>query len=200
MYLSTAMLLSVFVCIIISLWIRWRKRRMTLFQRYGIPGPKPNFFFGNLNEFNKGRDKCIEKWLQQYGKIFGFFLGAKPYLVCADVEILKLCQIKDKYNFYNKDWVLPDAGFAHNVSRKMLPLLTDQKWRNLRSTLTTCFTSGKIKLMSALMSRPIKAFLCNVDKQGGHQFNIVSLSKKLVFDIICTTAFGITTKRSKQRN
>ncbi|XP_023237834.1 cytochrome P450 3A21-like [Centruroides sculpturatus] len=82
-------------------YVRWRKRRMTLFQRYGIPGPKPNFLFGNIKEFNKG--------------------------------------------------------------------------------------------MSSLMSRPIKIFLSNVDKQGNHPFNTVSLCKKLVFDIICTTAFGITT-------
>ncbi|XP_023237851.1 cytochrome P450 3A18-like isoform X2 [Centruroides sculpturatus] len=191
MNLILTILLSVLICIIL-LWVRRRKRKMTLFQRYGIPGPEPNFFYGNLKEFNKGRDKCIEKWLQQYGKIFGFFLGAKPYLVCADVEVLKCCQIKDKYNFYNKDWVLPDAGFPHDVSRKMLPLLTDQKWRNLRSTLTTCFTTGKIKLMSALMCRPIKIFLSKLDKQEA-PFNVVNLCKKLVFDIICTTAFGITT-------
>ncbi|XP_023212363.1 putative cytochrome P450 cyp-13B1 [Centruroides sculpturatus] len=101
MYLSTAILFSLFICVT-SLWIRWRKRRMTLFQRYGIPGPKPNFFVGNLNEFNNGREKRIEEWLQQYGKIFGFYLGAIPYIVCADVELLKLIQIKDNQKFYNK--------------------------------------------------------------------------------------------------
>ncbi|XP_023223381.1 cytochrome P450 3A29-like [Centruroides sculpturatus] len=76
---------------------------MSLFKRYGIPGPKPNFFLGNLMEFNRERNRCIEKWLEQYGKMFGFYLGGKPLLVCNDVEFLKLIQIKDSYNFCNRD-------------------------------------------------------------------------------------------------
>ncbi|XP_067141653.1 probable cytochrome P450 6a19 [Centruroides vittatus] len=138
MYLSTAILFSLFICVT-SLWIRWRKRKMTLFQRNGIPGPKPNFFIGNLNEFNNGREKRIEEWLQQYGKIFGFYLGAIPYVVCADVEFLKLIQIKDNQKFYNKYWILPDGGFPHDSCRNMLSVIADQKWKNLRNTLTTCF-------------------------------------------------------------
>ncbi|XP_067125835.1 cytochrome P450 3A21-like isoform X1 [Centruroides vittatus] len=192
MYIITTILVSVLVCIVL-LWIRWRKQRMTLFQRYGIPGPKPNFFYGNLIEFIKGRDKCIEKWLQQYGKMFGFYLGAKPYLVCNDVEFLKLCQIKDSYNFYNKDWVLPDAGFPHDEAKNMVGILTDRKWKNLRSIISTCFTTGKIKMTSTLMSSPIKVFLTNVEKQGDRPFDISKLTKKLVFDIVCTSAFGVTT-------
>ncbi|XP_023237861.1 cytochrome P450 3A29-like, partial [Centruroides sculpturatus] len=145
MNLSTAIVLSVVVCIIL-LWIRWRKQRMSLFQRYGIPGPEPNFFFGNLIEFNKERDKCIEKWLQQYGKIFGFYLGGKPFLVCSDVELLKLIQIKDSYNFYNRDLLLPDGGISHDSVKHILGLHTDEKYKNLRSILSTCFTTGKIKM------------------------------------------------------
>ncbi|XP_023212168.1 cytochrome P450 3A8-like [Centruroides sculpturatus] len=190
--MNISITIAAFICIIL-LWIRWRKQKMTLFQRYRIPGPKPNFIFGNLIEFNKGRDRCIEKWLQQYGKLFGFYLGAKPFLVCSDVELLKLLQIKDTYNFYNRDLVLPAAGLPHVESKNMLIALTDQKWKNLRSILSSCFTTGKIKMMSALMSSQIKFFLKNVEKQGDQPFDILKLCKKLAFDIICTSAFGVST-------
>ncbi|XP_067125834.1 cytochrome P450 3A24-like [Centruroides vittatus] len=192
MYLSMAILFSLFICVTL-LWIRRRKWKMTLFQRYGILGPKPNFFIGNLNEFNNGREKRIEEWLQQYGKIFGFYLGAIPYVVCADVEFLKLIQIKDNQKFYNKYWILPDAGFPHNSSRTMLSTIADQKWKNLRNTLTSCFSTGKIKMMSSLMSRPINIFLKNLEKQGDRRFDIANMCKRLVFDIICTSVFGIIT-------
>ncbi|XP_023237826.1 cytochrome P450 3A21-like [Centruroides sculpturatus] len=166
---------------------------MSLFQRYGIPGPKPNFFFGNLIEFNKERDKCIEKWIKQYGKMFGFYLGAKPYFVCIDVEFLKLIQIKDSYNFCNRDSLLPGCGFPHDQSKNMLAVLTDQKWKNLRSILTSCFSTGRVKMMSTVMSSPIKVFLTNVEKHEGQPFDISEMCKKLVFDIVCTSAFGVST-------
>ncbi|XP_067125823.1 cytochrome P450 3A8-like isoform X1 [Centruroides vittatus] len=192
MNLVTTILSSVFVCVIL-LWIRWRKRRMSFFQRYSIPGPKPNFFIGNFTEFNRNRDRCMQDWLQQYGKIFGFYLGAKPYLVCADVEFLKFCQIKDNYNFYNKDWVLTDGGFPHHSYRNVLGILTDHKWKNIRSILNNCFSTGKLKTMSTLMPRPIKIFLNNIKKKGDRPFNIGKLCKTLVFDIHCSSAFGVTT-------
>ncbi|XP_023237842.1 cytochrome P450 3A8-like isoform X1 [Centruroides sculpturatus] len=192
MNLILSILLSVLICIIF-LWIRWRIQRMSLFQRYGIPGPKPNFIFGNLIEFVKEGDRCIETWLKQYGKLFGFYLGAKPFIICTDVEFFKLIQIKDSYNFYNRDPLLAGRIFPHDESKNMISALTDQKWKNLRSILNTCFTTGKIKIMSALMSSPIKAFLANVEKQRDQPFDITNLCKKLVFDIICTSAFGVTT-------
>ncbi|XP_023223394.1 cytochrome P450 3A24-like [Centruroides sculpturatus] len=166
---------------------------MSLFQSYGIPGPKPNFFFGNLIEYNKDRDKCIERWLQQYGKMFGFYLGGKPFLVCSDVEFLKLSLIKESYNFYNRDVVLPDAGIPHDSVKHTLGVQADEKYKNLRSILSTCFSTGKIKMTTTLMSSPIKVFLRNVKKQGDKPFDISTLCKKLVFDIVCTSAFGVTT-------
>ncbi|XP_067125830.1 cytochrome P450 3A4-like isoform X5 [Centruroides vittatus] len=192
MNLTLTLILCIFICIIL-LWIRQRKQKMSLFQRYGIPGPKPNFFFGNLIEFNKDRDRCIGKWLKQYGKIFGFYLGAKPFFVCNDVEFLKLVQIKDNYNFRNRGSLLPGCGYPHDECKNMLAVLNDHKWKNLRSILTSCFSTSKIKMMSIVMCSPIKVFLTSVEKQGDQPFDISTLCKKLVFDIICTSAFGVST-------
>ncbi|XP_023237846.1 cytochrome P450 3A8-like [Centruroides sculpturatus] len=192
MNIVTTILYSLIVCVIL-LWIRWRKRKMSLFQRYLIPGPKPNFFIGNFTEFNRNRDRCMQEWLQQYGKIFGFYLGAKPYLVCADIEFLKLCQIKDNYYFYNKDWVLADGGIPHHSYRNVLGVLTDQKWKNIRSILNTCFSTAKLKTMSTLMPRPIKIFLNNIKNHGDQPFNIGKMCKNLVFEIHCLSSFGVNT-------
>ncbi|XP_023237849.1 cytochrome P450 3A8-like isoform X2 [Centruroides sculpturatus] len=166
---------------------------MSLFKRYGIPGPKPNFFFGNLIEFNKERNRCTEEWLKRYGKVYGFYLGGKPFLVCNDIEFLKLILIKDTYNFCNRDTLLPNFGFPHDQCKNMLPVLADQKWKNLRRILNTCFTTRKIKMMSTLMSSPIKVFQENVEKHGDQPFDISEMCKKLLFDIVCTSAFGVST-------
>ncbi|XP_067141652.1 cytochrome P450 3A41-like [Centruroides vittatus] len=45
--------------------------------------------------------------------------------------------------------------------------------------------------MGSLMSRPINIFLKTVEKQGDQWFDIAKMCKRLVFDIICTSIFGI---------
>ncbi|XP_023224264.1 cytochrome P450 3A41-like [Centruroides sculpturatus] len=192
MYFNALLLLSIVVCIIFS-WIRWRKGKMNLFQRYGIPGPKPNFITGNMNEFHEKRNKCIDEWLQQYGNIFGFFFGAKPYLVCNDLELIKILQVKEFKNFANKDLVLPDSGIPHKLYTHFMELQHDEKWKNTRSILSTSFSSGKIKMMSTLMEDPINIFLKKIEKLNGKPFDILEYFKKLTFDVICSSAFGIKT-------
>lgn len=166
---------------------------MNLFRKYGIPGPKPNFITGNMNEFHEKREKCIDEWLEKYGKIFGFFLGAKPYIICTDVEFIKLMQIKEFKTFANKDLVLPDAGVPHKLSFDFLELQKDEKWKNMRSILGISFSTGKIKMMSTLMTDPINNFLKNIEKEKEEPFDITIFFKKLTFDIVCRSAFGITT-------
>ncbi|XP_023237824.1 uncharacterized protein LOC111636737 [Centruroides sculpturatus] len=48
-------------------------------------------------------------------------------------------------------------------------------------------------MTTTLISSPIKVFLRNVQKQGDQSFDISTLCKKLVFDIVCTSVFGVTT-------
>uniref|UniRef100_A0A2I9LNW9 Cytochrome P450 n=1 Tax=Centruroides hentzi TaxID=88313 RepID=A0A2I9LNW9_9SCOR len=192
MHFYGAGLLSVFLCIVFF-WIRWRKRRMNLFQRYGIPGPKPHFITGNMKEYHEKRNKCVEEWIKKYGNTFGFFIGAKPFIVCTDVDLIKTVQVKEFKNFSNKDLLLPDAGFPHKVINNFIELQKDETWKNTRSVISTSFTSGKLKMMSTLMDDPIKIFLKNIQKQKDEYFNIHQHFGNLTFDIVCRSAFGIET-------
>ncbi|XP_067140692.1 cytochrome P450 3A8-like isoform X1 [Centruroides vittatus] len=186
------LLLTVFVYLL-SLWIRWRKRKMSLFQRYGIPGPNPNFITGNAMEYNRKRNKCIDEWIKKYGNTFGFFLGGKPWVVCRDLELIKLIQIKEFKNFMNRDVILPDGGAPHDLVLKTLVLQCDADWKNTRNILSTSFSTAKLKMMSTLMSKSIDIFLEKIEKQKESPFDIAEFYKKLTFDIICRTAFGIQT-------
>lgn len=173
---------------------------MNLFQRYGIPGPKPHFLLGNIREFNDKKIKCFEEWEKKYGKMFGFFLGSKPYLICLDVEFIKIMQIKEFKHFANRDAVLPDGGVSHKLALNALVLQKDEEWKVSRSIISTSFSSAKIKNMSSLMEEPIDMFLKNIEKQKEETFDIVEFYKKLIFDIICRTIFGIKTNVQKGEN
>ncbi|XP_067140678.1 cytochrome P450 3A31-like [Centruroides vittatus] len=165
---------------------------MSVFQRYGIPGPKPHFITGNLMEYHKKRDKCLNEWIEKYGNIFGFFLGGKPCIVCRDLELLKLIQIKEFKTFANRDMILPDIGIPHHLICKAISLQLDDKWKSTRSILSKGFSSAKLKMISTLMSKPINIFLENVGEQL-QAFDVDKFYKKLTFDITCRTAFGIQT-------
>ncbi|XP_023224269.1 cytochrome P450 3A8-like [Centruroides sculpturatus] len=186
------MLLTVFVCLILF-WISWRKRKMSVFQRYGIPGPKPKFLTGNAMEYNRKRNKCIDEWIEKYGNVFGFFLGRKPLIVCHDLELIKLIQIKEFKNFTNRDPILPDGGIPHNLVSKALTIQCDDDWKNTRNILSTSFSTAKLKMMSPLMSKPINIFMEKIEKQEESPFDIAEFYKKLTFDVNCRTAFGIQT-------
>jgi cytochrome P450 family 3 subfamily A len=91
-----------------------RTIRMSILKRNGIPGPTPQLIFGNLRDYNsKGYNECFEIWKKKYGRVFGYYLGAKPFVVVTDPELLKLIQIKDFQQFSSRPYIVP-GGIYHN--------------------------------------------------------------------------------------
>ncbi|XP_023233444.1 cytochrome P450 3A56-like [Centruroides sculpturatus] len=106
---------------------------------------------------------------------------------------MKLIQIKEFKNFMNRDVILPDGGVPHDPSFEPLVLQCDEDWKNTRNILITGFSTAKLKMMSTLMTKPINIFMEKIEKQKESPFDIAEFYKKLTFDIICRTAFGIQT-------
>ncbi|XP_023239125.1 cytochrome P450 3A14-like [Centruroides sculpturatus] len=173
------------------LWLRWRTNKLNLFKNYGIPGPKPDFFTGNFKEFQLERTKCVEKWSKKYGKIFGFFLGAKPYIMCSDTEFLKIMQIKEFKRFSIRDRILPDIGIPHESVKHVIGLQKGIKWKNLRSVLTACFSSQKIKMMSVSTQDLIANSMKKIEKENGKPFDALENYKNLVFNIMLKLVMGV---------
>ncbi|XP_067139855.1 cytochrome P450 3A28-like [Centruroides vittatus] len=184
-----AIILVTVICLTF-LWIRWRINKLNVFKRCGIPGPEPEFLTGNLKEFNLDRMKCTKEWFEKYGKIFGFFLGAKPYIMCSDIEFLKIMQIKEFKNFCGRDRILPDMGISHESVKYIMALQKGIKWKNIRSVMTNCFTSQKIKMMSTAIHDPTVAFIEKIKKENGKPLDIAQSYKGLVFNIMVKLLFS----------
>lgn len=74
--------------------IRWMVKRylnQQILKRYGIPGPKPNFFYGHLHKLREENTphRLIDVWFKMYGNIFGYYMGDVPYIVVNDFKIIK---------------------------------------------------------------------------------------------------------------
>jgi cytochrome P450 family 9 len=72
-------------------------------------------------------------------RIFGMFIFKRPVFVITDPDLIKQITIKDFDHFVNHDEAM--NGKVDRVFSKNLFSLFDQKWRDMRVTLSPIFTS-----------------------------------------------------------
>ena len=89
--ISIVLIVVTYLILAIVKWAVRRYNRLKLFERYGIPGPKPSFLTGNLTELKSEPtpNGIITKWLKKYGDVFGFYIGEIPYVIIKDLDMIK---------------------------------------------------------------------------------------------------------------
>lgn len=139
------------IVLLIALFLYWcGTRSFGDLKKLNVSGPKPLPFLGNFLEVRNydGLHLLHLDYFKKYGKVFALCLGARPSLVVGDPEMLKQIMIKDFPSFRNRFQFEPppNTSTAKNVSA-----LRDNKWKQVRTTLTPTFTAGKMKLMVPLI-------------------------------------------------
>ena len=166
---------------------------MSKFKDNGIPGPEPHLLFGNIVEYKRqGYVKCHEQWIKKYGPVVGYFLGGKPFLLVADPELLKLIQIKD-FHLFAKRPMTVDTGL--NPSPRLnhsLISCEENRWKQMRSTLTPTFSGSKLRQMTPIIESTIDKFVSRVEENAkdNKEFDIYELFQGLTMDTIAKTGFG----------
>lgn len=93
-----------------------------------------------------------------FGKLkcpyLGTFIFSRPVLVINDLDVAKKVLISDFNHFTDRRYVDIYWGKKTNqLSKYMLPNLTGEKWKRVRSILSSAFTSGRLKSMMPLFLR-----------------------------------------------
>ncbi|XP_019861143.1 PREDICTED: putative cytochrome P450 cyp-13B1 [Amphimedon queenslandica] len=90
-----------FPIILFLFWYKFMYSPYQFFKKFGLHSPPTVPFFGNiLDIFKLGNSiNALEKWSKKYGKVFGYYIGAQPYLAVLDPDILKEIMIKKFDNF-----------------------------------------------------------------------------------------------------
>jgi hypothetical protein len=86
------------------------KKIYGVFQKMGLSGPTPRFFFGNSIELfthHRHSAACLADWTKKFGKIYGYFIGHTPIICVSDPDLLQEIFI---------------TKFSHFHSRRPLPL------------------------------------------------------------------------------
>ncbi|KAL1435716.1 hypothetical protein MTO96_010502 [Rhipicephalus appendiculatus] len=129
---------------IVVVWALTRRRRLRLFKDLGIPGPEPDFIWGNVKQMNHRRIEAFMQWRKEFGKLFGIYIGSAPFVVIADAQMAHECLVKQAAIFQDRPAVFVDA----DPIKSSLLYLGGNTWKYVRARLNYGFSSGTIKELS----------------------------------------------------
>lgn len=174
-------------------WYMKRKQHFCFFKDLGIPGPVPSIITGNMSElYKKTPVAAYREWIEKYGKVVGYFNGYRPVLLVADLDLLKMIQVKDFQDFIDRG-LLFQSKRPPSPHNKSLIQLTGKRWKEVRSVLTPSFTTNKLKTLCPGVVSSVREFEATIDEYArlGEEFEIGNLYQALTLDVICRSAMGI---------
>ncbi|XP_042150444.1 cytochrome P450 3A14-like [Ixodes scapularis] len=181
----TALLLTVF--------LRWRKKNFEYFRNLGIPGPEPSILSGNLREYHrKGRHLALQKWCDTYGNIFGFYNGDVPTLVVKDLDFLHYVFVSNFKNFAERGITMRTDQVHSSLGSSMIHAKESQ-WRFLRGCTSPEFTSCKLKAMMPFLTEQGDVFMKVLGKLADErrEESMLESFQALSMDFFCRANFGI---------
>ena len=111
-----------------------------------------------------------------------------------DPEVVKQIAIKDFDHFVNHRSTFgddDDADHNKNLFAASLVLMKDDKWKDMRSTLSPVFTGSKMRQMFQLMNEVAQETLVHMKKKDGLDVDVKDFVTRFTNDIIASTAFGL---------
>lgn len=203
-FLAFALVISIIVRVFYSLIIKnWNyfSSRNVVFER-GLP------VFGTNYLTILGRKSTAESSQHVYNKysdkkFIGMYEpGGSPSYMIRDLDLIRQITIKDFDHFLNHFFQL-DKHLDPLLGRTLFSM-SNQPWREMRSTLSPLFTGSKMRFMLPLMTEVSKDFNTYIrndistSKSKSKEYNMMDLMMRLTNDIIGSTAFGIQINTLKE--
>lgn len=88
----------------------------------------------------------------------------RPNFVITDPEMIKQITIKDFDSFMNHDKFFDES--VDKLFGKSLFQMFDERWRNMRNSLSPIFTSAKMKMMFGILTECAQEFIEHFDKNS----------------------------------
>ncbi|KAJ3659268.1 hypothetical protein Zmor_010965 [Zophobas morio] len=182
------------VSVIVIVYLKWKFSQL---QKLGIPTLSPSIPFGDTKKLMLGQYTFGEQFAEFYKefkcrglKHGGVYLGAKPFYVPIDPELIKCIMQKDFQHFVNHGFFIDEH---HDPLSGHLFNLEDTKWKNMRIKLTPTFTSGKMKMMFQTLADCTVGLKTVMDKSAVEHtpLDIKDILGRFTTDIIGSVAFGL---------
>ncbi|KXJ68076.1 hypothetical protein RP20_CCG006036 [Aedes albopictus] len=189
-------------------------RRITKFYEYFHDKPIPSMAagppFGSVGPLYRKKysfNDFIKMTYDKYPgvKVFGLFDMTTKLFVIRDPELIKKVTVKDFDYFVNRRPTFGQSKDAHDemLFSKTLLVLNDQKWRDMRATLSPAFTGSKMRAMFELIqdysSRMVEILKDQSQATGYVDYDMKDCFGRVANDIIATCAFGLQVESLKNR-
>lgn len=128
---------------------------------------------------------------QKYG-VFGLSNFGTMTFMIQDPELIKQISVKEFDNFINH----PSITITEHdeLLLNALTTLRDQKWKDMRATLSPAFTGSKMRMMFDLIQECAEDFVSYVKENLDDkciELNTKQVFSKVTLNVISTAAFGI---------
>lgn len=166
------------------------KRNLTFQKQKSLPISFYKTFLGTETGY-----EFIQKvyYLFPNEKLFGSFFLREPLVIVRDPELIKQLAVKEFDCFEERrPFVNPTCDELFGNS---LFLMTGQRWRDMRATLSPAFTGSKMRQMCDLISECADRMVQHFVKQSAAgkkiDYEVKELFSRYTNDVIASCAFGI---------
>jgi len=129
--------------------------------------------------------------IKKFGDTYGAYVGRKPELITADLDVIKAITIKDFNHFVDRrNLVL--AGKS-KIAKYFLTVIEGDEWKAHRSVLTPTFTSGKLRQMGALMeecTHQLNQLVRKSIEDGHSEMDMKEKCGSYTMNVISSCCFG----------
>ena len=142
---------------LMALWYWSFSRKYKFWTEQGIFQIKPIFPVGSFPEFftqsRQINETCLEHAKMTAGlPFYGIYFIGSPILIIRDVNLIKNLLVKDFDVFVDRDKSFVEKMRKTNtltdkIWLEQMSSALGENWKNIRSTFTPIFTSGKMKAM-----------------------------------------------------
>uniref|UniRef100_A0A672ITJ3 unspecific monooxygenase n=1 Tax=Salarias fasciatus TaxID=181472 RepID=A0A672ITJ3_SALFA len=182
---ETWILLITFICLFV-----WHgSSTFGVFEKLGIPGPKPLMYYGTLTRHNYIYFLADTECAQKYGRVFGLYEFRKPMLVVTDPDMLKTILVKECFTYFTNRRNFYLNGELYDA----VNIAEDDQWRRIRHVLSPSFTSGRIKEMFNIMKNYSRKLTESL-RSKVHNNEVVTirdLAGAYSMDVMASCAFSV---------
>ena len=208
------MLLTIFyglsaIVAIVYLWFKWK---FTFWSKQGVYQSQPSFPFGTVSAFFTNKEHLNDVVLRQANetknlKYYGGYFLQNPILWIRDPDMVRQITIKDFEYFVDRNnsmfqKLFKSGSQTDKIWDVQMTNAQSEEWKNLRSTFTPIFTSGKMKAMLIFMQETCDQLVTAFDKyaEKNEAFEVKRVLGSYSMDTIASCAFGVDAESFTNEN